>query len=134
MAVHSYAMGEQSNGDCLRRSWRPFRDTGPGDRPRLTIHTGANDTSPMTLHAPRLPFSLAPLIAEARRRARQRRVLSAAAVLMLGLAAGGTTLALHPFGLLRGSQAYTGPFEPVRWGGASWRKQRLPWAYSSLAL
>src|SRR4051794_15234957 len=119
MAVHSYAMGEQSNGDCLRRSWRPFRDTGPGDRPRFTIHTGANDTSPMTLHAPRLPFSLAPLIAEARRRARQRRVLSAAAVLMLGLAAGGTTLALHPFGLLRGSQATQAPSSRAGWSSVA---------------
>jgi hypothetical protein len=53
---------------------------------------------------------------------------------MLGLAAGGTTLALHPFGLLRGSQAYTGPFEPGGMVFSGGNKQRLPWAYSSLAL
>jgi hypothetical protein len=66
----------------------------------------------MTLHALRPPFTLDPLIAEAKRRARHRRVLLAAAVLALALGAGGTTLALHPFGLLRASQPYTGPYVP----------------------
>jgi hypothetical protein len=45
----------------------------------------------MTLHLPRLPFALDPLIAEAKRRARQRRVLALAAlflVLATGLAFG----------------------------------------------
>lgn len=36
----------------------------------------------MTLHVPRLPFALDPLIAEAKRRARQRRLLLAALVLV----------------------------------------------------
>jgi len=45
----------------------------------------------MTLHVPRLPFSLDPLMAEAKRRARQRRALVAliAALLAAGAAAGG---------------------------------------------
>lgn len=38
---------------------------------------GASDNGAMTLHIPRLPFALDPLIAEAKRRARQRRVLVA---------------------------------------------------------
>jgi hypothetical protein len=37
----------------------------------------------MTLRAPRLPFSLDPLMAEAKRRARQRRVLIALGVLLV---------------------------------------------------
>lgn len=54
----------------------------------------------MSEHASRLPLSLDPLIAEAKRRARQRRMLLVAAV-VLALAGGGATLALRPFGLLR---------------------------------
>jgi hypothetical protein len=43
----------------------------------------------MTLQVPRLPFSLDPLIGEARRRGRQRRLLVAlAALLLVGIAAG----------------------------------------------
>jgi hypothetical protein len=43
----------------------------------------------MTLHVPRLPFALDPLIAEAKRRARQRRSLAAlVALVMVGVAAG----------------------------------------------
>src|SRR5881275_1385378 len=41
----------------------------------------------MTVRAPRLPFSLHPLVAEARRRARQRRVLVALAAVVV-IAAG----------------------------------------------
>jgi hypothetical protein len=48
----------------------------------------------MTLHVPRLPVSLDPLIAEAKRRARQRRVVIAAVLLAAGLGAG-LTLALR---------------------------------------
>ncbi len=65
----------------------------------------------MTANALRLPFSLDPLIAEAKRRARQRRVLLAV-VLVLVLGAGGATLATHPFGWLRTSGAYAGPYVP----------------------
>ena len=51
----------------------------------MTLRSGASDDSAMTLHVPGLPFSLDPLIAEAKRRARQRRLLLAAvAVLIAG--------------------------------------------------
>jgi hypothetical protein len=49
----------------------------------------------MTSHAPHLPFSLDPLIAEAKRRARQRRVLVALEVLVLAGLAAGLTLAFR---------------------------------------
>jgi hypothetical protein len=53
----------------------------------------------MTLRAPRLPFSLDPLIAEAKRRARQRRMLIALGVLLVaGLAAGLTFAFRSPGG------------------------------------
>lgn len=51
----------------------------PGRSP-LTAASGASNNSAMTLYALRLPFSLDPLIAEAKRRARQRRLLLAIAV------------------------------------------------------
>jgi hypothetical protein len=66
----------------------------------------------MSEHAWRLPLSLDPLIAEAKRRARQRHVLLTAVVLALVLAAGGTTLAVHSFGRLGTSGSYAGPFVP----------------------
>src|SRR5437763_8075581 len=43
----------------------------------VDVRTGASDNSPMTAHLPRLPLTLDPLIAEAKRRARQRRALVA---------------------------------------------------------
>jgi hypothetical protein len=49
----------------------------------------------MTVRVPPLPFSVDPLMAEAKRRARQRRVRVAIAVLLLGAVAGGLTLALR---------------------------------------
>jgi len=50
----------------------------------------------MTLHVSRLPFSLAPLMAKAKRRARQRRLLVAVvAVVLLGGGAAGTAVALR---------------------------------------
>jgi hypothetical protein len=49
----------------------------------------------MTVRVPRLPFSVDPLMAEAKRRARQRRALIAGAVLLLAAVAGGLTLALR---------------------------------------
>jgi hypothetical protein len=42
----------------------------------------------MTLHVPRLPFALDPLIAEAKRRAKQRRVLVLAALVVVGIVVG----------------------------------------------
>jgi hypothetical protein len=61
----------------------------------LTGCGGASDTGVMTLHVPELPFSLDPLMAEAKRRARQRRVLlGVAAVATVGAA----VLAVQPWG------------------------------------
>ena len=65
----------------------------------------------MTLRVPRLPFSLDPLIAEAKRRARRRRLL-----LALGIAAGGAValiIALNP------GAGPGGPPSPAATGGAS---------------
>jgi hypothetical protein len=56
----------------------------------------------MELHGSRL-VELDPLIAEAKRRARQRRVVLAAVLILLS--AGGATLALRPFGFLRSSHS-----------------------------
>jgi hypothetical protein len=69
----------------------------------LTPSSGASDNSPMSEHAWRFPFSFDPLIAEAKRRARQRRLLLAAVLLVL--VAGGAVLAIRPFGLLRTSRS-----------------------------
>jgi hypothetical protein len=59
----------------------------------LTGRAGASDTSAMTLHMPHLRFSLDPLMAEAKRRARRRRLFLAISVAAGGVAA--VTLALH---------------------------------------
>lgn len=53
----------------------------------LDDHAGANDTSAMTLDVLRLPLTLDPLIAEAKRKARRRRRLMAAALLVVGVSA-----------------------------------------------
>lgn len=67
----------------------------------------------MTVHVPRLPFSLDPLIREAKERARRRRVVLLAVVLVIALGATGAVLALStssgrptssPFGSIDGSQ------------------------------
>jgi hypothetical protein len=57
------------------------------------VETGASDNSVMTAHLPRLPFSLDPLIAEAKRRARQRRLLLAVVCAVAALTAGGAVFA-----------------------------------------
>lgn len=49
----------------------------------------------MTVHIPRLPFALDPLMAEAKRRARQRRLLIAVFLLALIGGAAGASLALR---------------------------------------
>jgi hypothetical protein len=48
----------------------------------------------MTVHAPRLPFSLDPLVAEAKRRMRKRRVLILVLAVLLGGGAAGAAVAL----------------------------------------
>jgi hypothetical protein len=53
----------------------------------------------MTLHLPRLPFSLDPLMAEAKRRARQRRML--VALVVSAVVAAGAVLAVELPGLGR---------------------------------
>lgn len=59
----------------------------------LDGHAGASDNSAMTEHATRLPFSLEPLIAEAKRRMRKRQVLVLAlAVVLIGGGAAGATV------------------------------------------
>jgi len=69
-------------------------------------------------HLSRLPFSLDPLIAEAKRRARRRRVQLTAIVLVL--VAVGATLAFAPapVGLIRSGQSGAGPYLPgsMFWG------------------
>lgn len=64
----------------------------------------------MSEHAGRLPFALDPLIAEAKRRARQRRVLLLAVVILLG--AGGTGLTFGPLNLFRSAHSTPVRFEP----------------------
>jgi hypothetical protein len=63
----------------------------------------------MTLHLPRLPFAVDPLIAEAKRRMRQRRLFVALVAILVTTGAGGITLALRsPFttrGTPRGTPA-----------------------------
>jgi hypothetical protein len=68
----------------------------------------------------RFPFSLAPLIAEAKRRARQRRVLIALAVLLLAGLAGGLTLALRSPGGGASGGGHLGAFKGI---GAAQRAQ-----------
>jgi hypothetical protein len=60
--------------------------------------SGASDTSAMTAHVPRLPFSLDPLMAEAKRRARQRRFLVALLALVIVGGVLGAVLATRPSG------------------------------------
>jgi hypothetical protein len=52
----------------------------------------------MTVRVPRLPFSVDPLMAEAKRRAQQRRMLIALAVLLVGLTVGLTFAFRSPGG------------------------------------
>lgn len=75
--------------------WSPFDAYG-----------GASDNGAMTLHAWRPPFALDPLIREAKRRARQRRVLGAVGVLVaVGLVAGLTLALRSPGGTPSGGLA-----------------------------
>lgn len=91
----------------------------------------------MTLRAPRLPFSLDPLIAEAKRRARQRRVLIALGILLAAALAAGLTFAFRspgggsPNGGGLTSASYS------QWGvslryPAAWTRLDCNWATGSL--
>lgn len=66
----------------------------------------------MTSRSARLPLTLSPLIAEAKRRMRRRRLQIAAIVIVLVLAAGGGTLLLAPVGAGHTESAYAGPYLP----------------------
>lgn len=68
---------------------------------------GASDNSAMELRASRRPFSLDALIAEAKRRARQRRLLVSVLLLAVAAAAVGLTLGLSGGGSQSG--ALSGP-------------------------
>src|SRR5947209_5873301 len=59
------------------------------------MQPSASDNGPMTAHIPRLSFSLDPLMAEAKRRARQRRLLLAVVALFMGGALG-AAFAMRP--------------------------------------
>lgn len=96
----------------------------------------------MTLHVPRLPFSVDPLMAEAKRRARQRRTLIALAALLLAGLAGGLTLAFRSpgggstngGGLTRTGASAAQPL--LRRGSqgvvvASWQRAMNQWLFSS---
>jgi hypothetical protein len=65
------------------------------ERFTIDVHGGASDDGAMTLHAWRLPFALDPLIREAKRRARQRRVLGVLGVVLAAGLVAGLTLALR---------------------------------------
>lgn len=71
----------------------------------------------MTQHVLRLPFSLDPLVAEAKRRARQRRV--AIAMLAIAAAAAGLTAGVHATHD-HGGGAVAGPLSGS-WHGTPWR-------------
>src|ERR1700749_4915055 len=69
----------------------------------------------MTAHAPRLPVSLDPLVGEAKRRARRRRV--ALATLTVAAVAAGLTFGLRvPSGPVAGQDPLSGI-----WHGTTWR-------------
>ena len=59
------------------------------------MSSGASDNSAMTAYVPYLPFSVAPLITEAKRRMKQRRLLVGLLVIALVGGAAGATLALR---------------------------------------
>lgn len=64
----------------------------------MTAHGEASDTSFIAAHVPHLPFRLDPLITEAKRRVRRRRLLLIAALAGVAALALGLTLALRPGG------------------------------------
>lgn len=64
-------------------AWASAREMSP-EPPCLTWAGGASDTGPMSTHFLGLPISLDPLIAEAKRRMRRRRVWIAASLILIG--------------------------------------------------
>lgn len=79
----------------------------------------------MLTHAPRLPLSLDPLMKEAKRRARQRRVLVAALAVALAVGATGATLALRgpsspSHSLATGGLSNVAFRYPASWSRVNW--------------
>jgi len=79
----------------------------------------------MTAQTPGLPFSLDPLMAEAKRRARQRRVLVGALAVALAVGATGATLALRgpsgeSHGLATGGLSNVAFRYPASWSRVNW--------------
>ena len=115
--------------------------SGMTPKPRLTLSGGASDNGAMTAHVPRLPFPLDPLIAEAKRRMRQRRLLLATLIVALAGIGAGATLALRgpggsspaPAGAGHGSAvANIGGFSlsyPVAWKRVEWNCWDGPGSY-----
>ena len=94
--------------------WASVPESTPGAR-RLTVFGGASNNGAMTTHILRLPFSLDPLIREAKERARRRRMTLVVIVLVIATAVTATVFVLgvavtgrpasSPFGSIEGSQA-----------------------------
>jgi hypothetical protein len=105
---------------------RPRETDGDGSRARkLDGGSGATDNGAMTTHAPRLPFSLEPLIAEARRRARQRRVLVAvAALLVVAGGAGASVIASGSSAVATGPRPVQAAIVGSVFGG--WQQPTVP--------
>ena len=82
----------------------------------LTHAAGATDNGAIVLHVQRSPFSLDPLIAEAKRRARKRNLVVVAAVLVIAACIAGATVALRSAGggiATRARHRYTFSVESV---------------------
>lgn len=65
-------------------------------RSLLDRRSGANDTSVMTAHAAESPLSLDPLIAEAKRRTRRRRLFVVALLILVGAVTAAVAISTHP--------------------------------------
>jgi hypothetical protein len=67
----------------------------PRERPGLALCSGASDNGAMTVRVTRLPISFDPLMVEAKRRARHRRLAIATLAILLFGVAGSGVLALR---------------------------------------
>lgn len=100
------------------------------DGPReVDIKSSASDTSAMATAAPRFPFGLDALIAEAKRRMRRRRWLVVGAIIAAAAVAAGFTFGLGPTGPESGSG-----FATASWDGVSVRTPsswaRVDWCWT----
>lgn len=88
----------------------------------LTLAPSASDNGAMAEHVPGLPFSLDPLMAEAKRRARQRRTLIVLAVLLLAALGGGLAVT---FGSSGGGSSSGGGASNVSQHGTPAQRQAI---------